>query len=102
VIAALFSFISLFFLQNVFQQKVYHPVIYSLTAEASERVEKAGISTKAIEDLSGKFFPSAVRFNKALAGTTPDWNPRANDIRFNDNLRNQLSHIYRYFRVGSD
>ena len=166
VIAALFSFISLFFLQNVFQQKVFHPVIYNLTAEAAERIQKAGIPPKAIEDLSGIIFPSAVRFdkalsermtltpkerdiimtasevdklrithsgiakitskwitkeqkkmleklegqtfmhkwsfNEALAQTSPDWNPRANDIRFNDNLRNQLSHIYRYFRVAND
>ena len=166
VIAALFSFISLFFLQNVFQQKVYHPVVYKLTAESVERIEKAGISANAIEDLSNKTFPSAVRFHKvlskrmklsqkerniimsasefdkleitqsgidridsgwitkeqkraleklegqtfehkwafddALAQAAPAWRSRIDDERFNDNLRNQLSHIYRYFRVAGN
>jgi len=34
IIAALVSFISLFFLQNVFEQKTYRPVSYSITSEA--------------------------------------------------------------------
>ena len=166
LIAALFSFISLFFLQNVFQQKVYHPVAYKLTAESLERIEKAGVSASTIEDLSGKTFPSALRFHKtlekrmklsqkertiimsasevdkleitqsgidkidsewiskeqkraletiegriflhkwafdeALAHASPAWRFKLDDERFNDNLRNQLSHIYRYFRVAGN
>ncbi len=53
---------------------------------------------KTLETLAGQTFMHKWTFDEALAQTSPDWNPRANDIRFNDNLRNQLSHIYRYFR----
>ena len=38
VVAVLISFISLFILQNVFQQKTYIPVEYQVTAEAEQRI----------------------------------------------------------------
>ena len=44
IIAALVSFISLFFLQNVFEQKTYRPVSYAITSEAMARIQKQGIS----------------------------------------------------------
>ncbi|MBW1865222.1 MAG: anion permease, partial [Deltaproteobacteria bacterium] len=66
IIAALISFISLFFLQNVFQQKTYRPVSYVLTIEAMERVRSAGISTDKLGNLFGKDFPDATSFKKAL------------------------------------
>ncbi|MCD6165788.1 inorganic phosphate transporter [bacterium] len=67
VIAAIISFISLFFMQNVFQQQTYRPVKYMLTPAAIEHIREAGESTKAIEELKGKMFPNAISFKKALS-----------------------------------
>lgn len=67
VIAALMSFICLFFLQNVFQQKTYRPVRYALTIEAMARIHESGVSTEKLNDLFGKDFPTAVKFKKALS-----------------------------------
>jgi PiT family inorganic phosphate transporter len=67
VIAALISFICLFFLQNVFQQKTYRPVRYVLTIEAMAHIREAGVSTEKLDNLFGKDFPTAVQFKKALS-----------------------------------
>ena len=67
IIAALISFISLFFLQNVFQQKTYRPVSYIITIEAMERIRSLGVLTDNLGDLFGKEFPAAVKFKKALS-----------------------------------
>ena len=75
IIAALISFICLFFLQNVFQQKTYRPVSYVLTIEAMERIRSTGISTDKLNDLFGKDFSTAAGFKKALSEhvtLTPD------------------------------
>ncbi|MBA4421922.1 MAG: inorganic phosphate transporter [Syntrophus sp. (in: bacteria)] len=66
-IAAIFlSFIALFFLQNVFQQKTYVPVEYRVTAAAEQRIRAAGISVTGLADIRGKTYPSAYQFQKAL------------------------------------
>ena len=67
IISALMSFICLFFLQNVFQQKTYRPVSYVLTIEAMERVRSAGISTDKLNNLFGMDFSTAARFKQALS-----------------------------------
>jgi len=64
------SFISLFILQNVFQQKTYIPVEYQLTAEAEQRILKAGIGTDALTELRGETYPSAKQFRKAVSQRT--------------------------------
>lgn len=67
IIAVIMSFISLFFLQNVFQQKVYRAVPYALTSEAAAYLNKAGVSTQKLDELLGKEFSTAVQFKKALS-----------------------------------
>jgi len=67
IIAAMISFISLFFLQNVFEQKTYRPVPYAITIEALARIQKQGISLEKAGDLFGKEFPDAEHFNRALS-----------------------------------
>jgi PiT family inorganic phosphate transporter len=67
VIAAVLSFISLFFLQNVFEQKVYRPVKYALTPDAIERIQTAEISLHGLEPLFGKEFANADQFHKVLS-----------------------------------
>ena len=70
VVAIVISFISLFILQNVFQQKTYIPVEYQLTAEAEQRILKTGIGTDALTELRGKTYPSAKQFRKAVSQRT--------------------------------
>ena len=64
--AVVLSFIALFFLQNVFQQKTFIPVEYRVTAAAEKRIQAAGISVTGLADVRGKTFPSAYQFKKAL------------------------------------
>jgi phosphate/sulfate permease len=67
IVAILISFISLFILQNVFQQKTYIPVEYQMTAEAEQRIRAAGIRTDHLTDLQEKTYPNASQFQKALS-----------------------------------
>jgi len=64
--AIVISFISLFFLQNVFQQKTFLPVEYRLTAEAEQHLQEKGIPTGRLTDMRGKTYPTAAEFEKAL------------------------------------
>ena len=164
VIAALISFISLFFLQNVFQQETYRPVSYLITRDVAERIQDNGVSTEGLDKLQLKEFTTAVKFNKALsenmeltrqerdlimtsaeldemevtrtgitgidmnwitprqvaalqllegrvfehkwqldealAEESPSWRSREDDDKHNRDLREKLSYIYRFFRVG--
>lgn len=70
IIAALISFISLFFLQNVFQQETYRPLTYRVTQENVERIRKAGVEVGYLSDLTGREFTRAVDFRDALSKST--------------------------------
>jgi PiT family inorganic phosphate transporter len=67
VIAALISFVSLFFMQNVFTQETYRPVSYQMTKEVALRIDKTGFSSKSLETLMDKKFESAMKMKKALS-----------------------------------
>jgi PiT family inorganic phosphate transporter len=67
IIAALVSFIALFFMQNVFEQKTYRPVSYSITSEAMARIKEQGIFFKETENIMGKEFPDAEHFYSVLS-----------------------------------
>ncbi len=67
VIAGIFCFVSLFFLQNVFEQDTYHPVKYSLTPEVISRIEKTGLSTGPWRTLEGVEFATANAFKRAIS-----------------------------------
>lgn len=164
IIAALLSFISLFFLQNVFEQKTYRPVRYAITSEAMARIQAQGIPLQGTESIIGKEFPNAKYFyralstlknikpeeqafiltsaeidpmevtlerletidfdsdwiserkkndliklegrkfihkwqlDEALAEISPYWRLRENEKKYNENLKNKLSHIYEKLR----
>jgi PiT family inorganic phosphate transporter len=51
VIAAIISFISLFFLQNVFEQEVYQSAKYGLEPQAVVKIKRSQISLKTLEQL---------------------------------------------------
>jgi PiT family inorganic phosphate transporter len=67
VIAAVFCFISLFFLQNVFEQNTYHPVKYFLSPQALERIAHENIATDRLQVLKETEFQNAASFAKALS-----------------------------------
>jgi inorganic phosphate transporter, PiT family len=67
IAAIVMSFIALFFLQNVFQQKTYLPVEYRLTAQAEQRIREAGIPVDKLADIRDKTYPSAHHFQTALS-----------------------------------
>ena len=67
IIAAVVCFVSLFFLQNVFEQKTYLPIKYQITNEAFERIRDAGIGTENLEELLHQQYPNASRFNDDLS-----------------------------------
>lgn len=164
VIAAMVSFISLFFLQNVFEQKTYRPVSYAITPQAMARIQKHGVALPKTGSMIGKEFSNAKHFyralsnlknlkpaerefilasaeidrmevtaetletididpgwiseqekndliklenrefehtwqlDEALAEISPYWRLKENDKKYNENLKNKLSHIYEKFR----
>ena len=67
IIAAAVSFVSLFFLQNVFEQKTYQPIKYQITNEAFERIQDAGIVTEKLRNQLHVQYPDASQFNDELS-----------------------------------
>ncbi len=66
LIAALISLLSLFFLQNVFQQDTYRQVTFSLDNDAMLRIEQAGIPMDNLKPLMWQEFANAVAFKKEV------------------------------------
>ncbi len=66
IIAALISFISLFFLQNVFEQKTYLPVSYTITSEAVAQIKDFELEKKESSFSHSKEYESFF-FNRALS-----------------------------------
>ena len=66
ILAALISLLSLFFLQNVFQQDTYHQVEFNLDADSVTMLEQTGIATEHLKPLMWQDFPNAVTFRKAV------------------------------------
>jgi PiT family inorganic phosphate transporter len=66
VIAGLLSFVALFFVQNVFELKVYRTVPYEITSVAYDRLDQAKIPLETLDDLRNVEFKSARQFEVAL------------------------------------
>ena len=66
IIAALISFISLFFLQNVFEQKTYLPVSDTITSEAVAQIKDVELEKKESSFSHSKEYESFF-FNRALS-----------------------------------
>ncbi len=66
IIAALISLISLFFLQNVFQQDTFRKVEFVIDNESMARIEQAGVATEKLHSLLWQEFPNAVTFKAAV------------------------------------
>ncbi len=64
--AGLITFISLFFIQNVFEQKIIHPIPYEITRSVMSKLNEEGISTDKIGDLLNKRFTNNKTFTNEL------------------------------------
>ena len=66
IVAAVISFVCLFFMQNVFQQQVFTEVRYQLSAAVMEHLSDAGVAIEPYEDMRGREIVSAAAFRDAL------------------------------------
>lgn len=66
VIACLISFISLFFMQNVFDQHVYQETVYSFPDIVIEKLQEEDIDGDYLELLAGMEFSNIRRLNRYL------------------------------------
>jgi PiT family inorganic phosphate transporter len=80
VIAALACFISLFFLQNVFQQKTYHPVEFNITQSAMNRLIESELPHTPFEPLMWETYPNGREFSKAIHSAANLTNDQARAI----------------------
>jgi inorganic phosphate transporter, PiT family len=68
VSAGIITFISLFFIQNVFEQKIIHPVPYEISPSVISKISEDGIDTANLNDIVGKrFFATKVFRNELLS-----------------------------------
>lgn len=88
VTAGLIAFISLFFIQNVFEQKVINPVPYEISQSVASKLSTDGIDTKNIQDLIGKRFFNTRTFRNKL-------------LERNQFSNNQLFLIFNYSLIDS-
>lgn len=77
IAAAAICFLSLFVLQNVFDQRVYRPVSYELTPRVMARLEAAGFPIEGIANLKGREFESA----RSIAGSLSERIPLTPEMR---------------------
>ncbi len=88
VSAGLIAFISLFFIQNVFEQKIYYPVPYEISQFVLTQVDQDGIPVQHIRDLTSKRFT-----NKKIM---------RNELLKRDNFTNaQIYTIFQYAIIDS-
>jgi PiT family inorganic phosphate transporter len=66
IMAAVLSFVLLFFMQNVFQQNVYHDVTYVLSGAVLDRLERHGIATDEMRELEDREVVHGSDFRNAL------------------------------------
>jgi PiT family inorganic phosphate transporter len=76
VIACFISFISLFFLQNVFQQQVYQPVHYTLSQQAINATRTTPAILNDLQNMCGREFTTAADFKEALQIVLPNLSNR--------------------------
>jgi len=65
IIAALVSFISLFFMQNVFMQETFKPASHKITQEAALRRDEASVSAGEFNSILENKMESALKVKKA-------------------------------------
>ncbi|MBL6945024.1 MAG: inorganic phosphate transporter [Rhodospirillales bacterium] len=71
IIAACVCFLSLFILQNVFDQRVYREVHFELSPRVMDRLVTRGISVEDLGELRGTDFPASTLLLEAIEEQTP-------------------------------
>ncbi|OGQ91946.1 MAG: phosphate permease [Deltaproteobacteria bacterium RIFOXYA12_FULL_58_15] len=66
LIAGLISFVCLYFVQNVFSQKVHSPIPYEFSHQAAMKLRGLNTYGDELDELIGKRFKSAVEFQDAV------------------------------------
>ncbi len=66
VLSCAISFISLFIIQNVFNQQVYRPVKFNMSASVERRLVSEGITFNSMDQFINKEFRNAVDFKNEL------------------------------------
>jgi inorganic phosphate transporter, PiT family len=66
IFACIICLVSLFFVQNVFQQKVVNPMAYEVSIPVLTEIEKSGISTITLNKLEGRTFSNQSEFRQSL------------------------------------
>ena len=90
IISAVICFISLFFLQNVFNQTVHNKVFYNVNNQVLVKLEADGIKKEQLRPIANKKFDNAIEFRKnLLALGTLDKKDAAKVIE-----RAEIYHIY--------
>ncbi|MGB9442522.1 MAG: inorganic phosphate transporter [Desulfobacterales bacterium] len=101
VIAAILSFISLFFLQNVFEQEVYRPIKSELSPNAIEQIQTTKISIRGLEHLFGKEFIDPHRIHKALSSQKMLTNQGRNFIMASTEVDKKEMTVYRIDAINN-
>ncbi|MCI0513048.1 inorganic phosphate transporter family protein [candidate division KSB1 bacterium] len=70
LLAGSITFISLFFLQNVFNQQVYQPITFNLNREVIEQLATEGISDPGLAQIKNEALKNQVNFYDLLTKTT--------------------------------
>ncbi len=70
IIAGIVSFVALFFLQNVFDQKVYEPTVYQINDAVMIYIDEQKIPVKNLSELIGTKYENAVQFESVLEKKT--------------------------------
>ncbi|HMN47537.1 MAG TPA: inorganic phosphate transporter [Ignavibacteriaceae bacterium] len=86
--AGIITFISLFFIQNVFEQKIILPVPYEISESVIKKLNSEGVNTARISDLLNKRFENKKEFRNQLLE------------RYNYN-NDQLYSIFNYALIDS-
>ncbi|MBC8526830.1 MAG: inorganic phosphate transporter [Candidatus Cloacimonetes bacterium] len=66
IIASIISFIALFFVQNVFDLKVYNKITYNFSDKVINQLEENGVDSNKLKDMKGKNFSNALRLQSEL------------------------------------
>jgi len=66
IVAGLITFVFLFFLQNVFNQKVHQHVEYVISEEVIKTLEKEEINKETLQSYRGKVFDNEIGFYRSL------------------------------------
>lgn len=70
IMSCIFCFVSLFIAQNVFNQKVFTPVEYTISKEVIEHLKEHKITANEIMPISGKTFEDAKALKKTIEKET--------------------------------